>query len=364
LSAEKSTPIIQQYTADNRERVFAILREALSSDACARLISQWDWRCDGNPFTASAGGPAAYLLLLDAELVGLADGFRVKMWMGGEVCDGEALGDWLVRPSLRGRNLWQRALAIAPGREVVKAPVLFGWTRLPPRVGIRVGVLDTPLKPLVRILNPGSMLRHLMRSASLKTLGAGAATAARLLSSSLRPRSRIGDGKIIRLSSFDDRIDSLWERARRHDKAMVVREHRYLNWRYRDRPDASYLLYGLERGATLDGFLVARKSVYEGMPWGNLVDFLAAPDDFAALSTLIEAAVDDLRSLGATAVVCYFTDPGVGEALNSLGFLSIDYGDPVRFPLSFSSSRPDLKAFEPLSSWYLTMGDGDLELGP
>jgi hypothetical protein len=86
-------------------------------------------------------------------------------------------------------------------------------------------------------------------------------------------------------------------------------------------------------------------------------------DDRIAHASLIDAAVADLRALGATAVVCYFCDLDVGQTLSSLGFLAIDYGEPVRFPRSFSRARPDLNPLESLSSCYLTMGDGDLELG-
>jgi hypothetical protein len=83
----KSHPDYSSIRTGDRETVFALLRDALTPEACARVLSQWSWRCDANP--SAAAGPAVNLLLLDGELVGFA-GFRVKMWMGREVCDGEA----------------------------------------------------------------------------------------------------------------------------------------------------------------------------------------------------------------------------------------------------------------------------------
>ena len=109
-------------------------------------------------------------------------------------------------------------------------------------------------------------------------------------------------------SSFDDRIEALWEHARRPCAAMVIRDQRYLDWRYRGRPDASYFLYGVERGAELAGILVARLATYRGMRWGYLVDFLAPENSLAALAALVDEALDELRRLDGAAVACFATD--------------------------------------------------------
>jgi len=73
------------------------------------------------------------------------------------------------------------------------------------------------------------------------------------------------------------------------------RDHRYLNWRYCERPDATYFLYGFERGRELEGLMVARSNHYEGMPWGYLVDFLVPEGANEVLAALIDEAVDELR---------------------------------------------------------------------
>lgn len=370
MAAADEAPIVRQYRAGDREQLFQFIREVFSPDDSARLLAQWAWRCDESPFTAPLG-PAVYLMWLGDELVGLGAGFRVKMWMGGTVCDGEGLGNWAVHPRMRGRKLWQRAQVGGAAMRAVVSPLMFGWTRLPPHIGRRVGIPDEPLKPLIRVLDAGPLLAHLAHSRALGRLpgqllgmiGAGATAAARMVSYPLRRRSH-GNGRVVRLDAFDDRVDALWERARRPTKAMVIRDRRYLNWRYRDRPDATYLLYGFERGAELEGFLVARRTTYKGMPWGYLVDFLTPENSRDAVSSLIDAAVDELRRLGAAAVVCYVTDDDARATLYRRGFFSAPQSDPMRFPLSFAESHPELKKFAAMSSWYLTMGDGDLELSP
>jgi hypothetical protein len=363
LAAADEAPIVRQYHDSDREQVFQFIREAFPPEDSARVLAQWAWRCEGSPFTSPLG-PAVYLMWLGEQLIGMAAGFRVKMWMGGAVSDGEGLGIWVVHPSMRGRKLWQRAQTGRAAQQVVRSPVVLGWTRLPKRRDLRLGARAEHLRPLVRVLDAGPLLERFAHSRALGKIGAGATAAARLVSHPFRRRSNNRDGKVVRLEAFDDRVDVLWERARRADTAMVIRDHRYLNWRYIDRPDAKYLVYGFERGAELEGFLVARSTTYEGMSWGYLVDFLAPENSPAALSALVDTAVDELRRLGASAVVCYLTDDAARSVLYRRGFFPAPQRSPIRFVLFLPEGSAHFKRFTEPSSWYLTMGDGDLELSP
>jgi hypothetical protein len=60
---------------------------------------------------------------------------------------------------------------------------------------------------------------------------------------------------------------ALWplcERARRDNIGMVIRNRRYFQWRYADRPDSKYSPFGVERGSELAGILVARNTIRKG----------------------------------------------------------------------------------------------------
>jgi hypothetical protein len=143
---------------------------------------------------------------------------------------------------------------------------------------------------------------------------------------------------------------------------MVVREQRYLNWRYCQRPEATYILYGYERGPDLEGFLVARDTSYLGMRWGYLVDFLAPERSSDVLTSLIRNALADFRENGAAAASCIATDPLARRSFFRSGFFPAPQRRPIRFTHFLDPRRTDLAKFGELRRWYLTMGDGDLEL--
>jgi len=349
------TPVIQIYRASNRAELFDFLREAFPPDVSARLIAQWVWRYEESPFTLH-DDLDVMLLRIGGKLVGLSAAFRLRMWMGGIECAGEGRGAFVVHPDYRGRNLWQNAGMI----QHAFAPVQFGWTRLPHRIDARLKRRSDPVRPLIRVLDPGPLLEHLAHSALLASIGTIAGAAGRAASSPFR-RTR---GDVVRLQAFDDRADRLWERGRRSDRAMVIRDHQYLNWRYSQRPDATYTLYGVDRGSELDGFLVARTITYQEMRWGYVIDFLTPENERGVLTSLLDAALDEFRRCGVAAVRCYATDPTARRALFRAGFFPAPQREPIRFMRRVQGSRKDLAKFSALESWYLTAGDGDLEMAP
>jgi GNAT superfamily N-acetyltransferase len=351
-------PELCHYSVDDRAEVFDFLREVFPPEDSTRLIKQWTWRCEASPFT-TADGPCVYLIRMGGKLVGMSAGFRLKLWMATRECDGEGHGVFVVHPDFRGRKLWTRVM---PTRTSY-APVMFGWTRLPQSFNEARGIPAEPVRPLMRILDAGPLLTHFTHSRLVGGIGAAATQAGRLISYPMRHRSNGSNGRVVRLDRFDERIDALWERARRK-KAMIIRDHRYLNWRYCDRPDATYFLYGFERRGALEGFMVTRSNTYEGMPWGFLVDFLVPEGANDVLAALIDEAVDELRRCGAAAVTCFVTDPDARATLMRRGFFPAPTREPVRFSRFFLQWEADTADFLPLEAWYVTMGDGDLELSP
>jgi hypothetical protein len=351
-------PTLHRYRAGDREEVLDFFREVLGPEVSARAIAQFPWKYETNPFTP-AEGPAIDLIRIGPKLVSLLAGFSIPMWMGGTECAGEGRGTWIVHADYRGRNLWKQVNGLISDG----APVQFGWTRLPPRVSMNLEYLSDPLRPMLRILDAGALLGRFTNSRILAAVGSSASAATHAVCARVAGRDDQLSA-VVRLEAFDDRVDELWKRARRTELAMVVRNHRYLNWRYCARPDAQYLLYGFERGDELAGFLVARAVTYLGVRWGYLVDFLAPQDSHGVLRALVGQALADFRSSRTAAVSCFVTDPLARRALLRSGFLPVPQRRPVRFVRLIRNRRPDLIRFRDAKRWYLTMGDGDLELAP
>jgi len=350
-------PVLHRYHPTDRAEVFDLLRASLPEETSARLIAQWRWKFEANPFTPPEG-PIGHLIRIGRELAALVAGFRLKMSIGGIEFLAESWGDWVVHPDYRRRKLWQIV-----GVPQAAVPILISWGRsFSPRYGIMMGWTAEPLTPLLRVLDPEPLVEHLTHSPRLASISAGASAATRVVAGFLTRTRSDRNRNVVRFEAFDDRVDALSQRALRVEQAMVVRDQRYLNWRYCQRPDASYTLFGVEHESELAGFLVSRVGMHQGIRWGYLVDFLAAENSRDVLSSLVEAALDEFRRVGVAAVTCYATDPATRRMLFRRGFVPIRQRDPIHFAHYVQGKRTDLAKFTPLKRWYLTMGDSDFEM--
>jgi hypothetical protein len=155
------------------------------------------------------------VLRIGERMVGLAAAFRLWMWMGGIE---------------RGRRPWAllSSIPVTAPQSLAKcqssACLRSGPIRLEPPASYRYRATPSdPVRPLVRVLNPGPFLDYFSRSPLPPSIGTAVGTIFRVALSPLR-RSR---GNVARLN-FDPRVDPLWA-LRRPDGAMSVRDHRYLN---------------------------------------------------------------------------------------------------------------------------------------
>ena len=345
-----------QYHPRDRAEVFELMRASLPPDVSARAIAQWAWRFEKGPVNPPQP-PVIDLIRSGAKLIAMNAAFRLRMWMGGIECLGAARGLWMVHPDHRGHKIWQRFGVF----QAADTPIIFGWSTVPGRVVAPQGWYSEPLRPLVRILAAGPLLEGLTHSPVLGSIGAALNAATRAASAPIRARGN-RDGSVVRLKSFDDRADVLWERARRPAKAMVVRDHDYLNWRYCQRPDASYSVFGVERASELAGFLVARSDTLRGMRWGYLTDFLASENSGGVLSSLVGEALDEFRRAGIAAVSCFATDAAARRVLFRHGFVPVPWRHPVNFRYRLEAARTDLLKFASIREWYVTMGDADFDM--
>ena len=160
---------------------------------------------------------------------------------------------------------------------------------------------------------------------------------------------------------FEGDVDALFDRLKPEMRLALIRDARYMNWRYADRPDRSYyLLECRERSSgTLRGICAYTVGDFLMPNSGFIVDWLAAAADEEAtvsmLAALEERAVVD--GVGVLAGVWSQVDPRFLR-LQRLGFLV--QGTPYFVVLA--SFKYETSFYR--DNWYLTMGDSDLPTFP
>jgi hypothetical protein len=161
---------------------------------------------------------------------------------------------------------------------------------------------------------------------------------------------------------FDERFDALWQRVHGDYAVTLVRDRSYLNWRFGCRPDASYTVFAATRAADLVGYVVLRSVDQSGVRWGHLVDFLVEQESASAFSLLVDQAVERLRRERVKAVSCRATMRAYRRTLYRHGFYPFFWGPRGYLRTNIGTSDPAVQVFNDARQWYLTMGDGDLEM--
>lgn len=160
------------------------------------------------------------------------------------------------------------------------------------------------------------------------------------------------------IERFDAGVDALGAALLERFPAGMVRDHRYLNWRYLEHPRRPYVCLALRDGPRWRAVAIGRLVEWFGVRVGAIVELLGDPGSLEPLLVGLEEA---LVRRGARALGCLML-PGRGEAglLQRLGYRRLpawavrkEFFFVVRAP----GGLPDGLRWP--AGWWLSWGDID-----
>jgi GNAT superfamily N-acetyltransferase len=405
---------ISRYRADDRQRVLDFIVTVHPRAFADRLIQQWSWRYEENPFNREAaryreahreevlahldrvfsrdrferfcrkwsidphdcrGDEGPYILLMQEgdKLVAMQGSLPQCFMIGGKQRWVSVGCDLAVHPDYRNRGL---ALPLT-NRLLTEHAMMLSWfnasihrirsgwrkavARGPGASGLR-GVTEARLTPLVKPLDLGYAVRILTGSRMLAGAAAMTAAAARPLTKMLDRPFMVPGVKVSEIHLPGVELDQLWNRLCGIAPVIAVRDRRFLNWRFAQRPDASYRFVVAMRDSDLIGYLVFRVAEIEGAKWGYLVDFMAEGPTLMPFKLLLRHAESCLMREGAKVIVCDAAPARFRRALMRSGYLPSRARKPIYLSANLNSADPELQVFADVPRWFVTASDGNLEL--
>lgn len=100
----------------------------------------------------------------------------------------------------------------------------------------------------------------------------------------IRPRRN----RCVEVDAFDPRVDALMERIRERFAFLVLKDHAFLNWRFRARPGQQYAIHQVEDGDLVRGYVVLKRFDDGDRRKAHILDLHA--EDEGALAELLAAA--------------------------------------------------------------------------
>ncbi len=141
-----------------------------------------------------------------------------------------------------------------------------------------------------------------------------------------------------------------------HYHSLVIRDHRYLNWKFVDQPHMHHVRLIARRGQNVCGYLILRTGKPPEPNIGLIVDLFSSPQDQSTLEALLAYAVRHFTEEAVDVIKSATTIDSYRRSLVRFGFRKIREIIPmIHCKLEGSECEHSQKP----GSWFLTIGDHD-----
>jgi hypothetical protein len=158
------------------------------------------------------------------------------------------------------------------------------------------------------------------------------------------------------IEAFDAEFDGLWTDCSGGYAIAVVRNSSYLNWRYIQRPDWSYIPFGCYEKDGLRGYVVLKLFQEAGLTRGHIVDIFGRPEDQQTFQRLIDGSLSYFKERSVDEVTVWIWGSSIVESLLvEKGFKKTENHRPL--VLRVNRTQEFATKVKDNSQWYFTMGD-------
>lgn len=353
-------PAMREYQESDKKSVL-LLKEAIYGSPFDER--EWHWKFEK--------GPVRPAKIYVAESEGMIVGVRVfiieelkvmnELWMSG-------LGvNTMVHPDFRRYGIAAGMAQEGFARmEQEGVPILLSF---PNEVAFKVYSRKRPywryicsLPLLAKPIDIDGMLKEYVKNTFLRGLTKLPAKAmVKVLS---RGRLRKADDLLLeRIYSFDSRFDDFWQEASRQYNIGLVRDRKFLNWRFVNKPGEEHFIFSAEKDSRVLGYIVLKNAEMLGLSLGLIVDILTLGQD-DVIDSLLAKAIEHFNDQNRSVVGCLMLKHSpYFKALKRAGFISVPKAlSPKEFYFGVQV-KPTVLSDEVVNNaanWFLTWGDTDL----
>lgn len=343
LVARKESIFVTEYQEGDEEAILALFRGSFHVD---RSLARWRWEYQENPYGNRTISEA---FAEDGALVAHYAAYPVRFYRetaaGPEELPAQQVGDTMTAPEVR-------KIGRGPTSVLARTVRHFYARFCAGKVAFNYG------------FNTGNIQRFSMSFVGARRIEDAPFRVRELAGRPIPVPSKLvqwlGGYRCERISTFDERWDELFRRVRGAYGFLVVRDARYLDWRYGRCPDPEYFTYSVFRGRRrlLIGWGVFRQ-LGDRLFWG---DALFDPRYPEAARLLLAHVLAQPAHQGTRVLETWATDRPAwwSRWIDALGFERRPEPDALGFVfVPFERDALQTEA-ELRSELYYTKGDGDL----
>jgi len=181
-----------------------------------------------------------------------------------------------------------------------------------------------------------------------------------ILEKQLQPKEkkRMMENAVKQVEYFDNAVNLLWDKVKRHYTIIVERTQEFLNWRFTQNPDVRYTKYVVpSTGGQILGYAILKVYIHQDMIIGHIVDMLSVTEK-EVVKVLLEHSYNFFLERGIRYISCWIPkNCFYSSILEEEGFVRKEI--ETFFGIRLFEHNAFLKSTEQLSNWFLTMADSD-----
>lgn len=300
----------------------------------------WDWQFQDNPDRHLAG--AGIIARMDDRIVAFNGYMPFRLRYQHREMPSLWSCDTIVHPDCRGKGIGGKLIEhLKPQTDIV---VGLGISDVQSFAMLKRGFqASEEIDQFFRVNRPKGLRAWIKWLAQLvQQIRSGAPT---------RNTDQKYQMSITEVSELGSEVDQLWQRYEDQYPKAVIRDKRYLDWKYGGHPLARYQAIVVKQEGQLKALAIFRHND----TLSRLLDYIGPANDAGLKRDILLAFKRACHD--AALLECTTTDTGFRHALLSLGYRP--YKKKPRFYV-FSNIEGDA---EPQNGWFIMGGDSDNDLG-
>jgi hypothetical protein len=346
---------VRMYRPEDKEQCFALM-QAVSGHEPDRPM--WDWYIERNPYGANMGWVADD----HGKIVGRYGMIPLELQVQGRRMRIAQAVEIMTHPDYRKQGMFPamatQVFADLPGMGINFA---IGFPNDQARPGHERFGWKEPgwIQASVRPIHTAVVAARYYKNPILASIIGVAGDIGLKLLYDLRKPAGYGTIKSTLVEHFNNRFDELWQRVGTRYPIALVRDSRYLNWRYVESPD-TYIRRSFELAGQLVGASIVRVLPRGGATEGHICDLILDAEPAWLFDVAARYAIDDCRAAGADLVglrtqtpdgyLDRFTRHGARRYQGKMILIAYDKLLP---PGGFGIDHTNL------ANWLVSMGDSD-----
>jgi hypothetical protein len=345
-------PIVQPYRPELRDALFAFYARSYPRRDRVRYAALWHWQYFENPLEP-ADADRIWVVCDGDQIVGHLGTMAATLQLGGETIAGRWASDLLIDAPYRGHRLGE-ALIAAWTRS---SPVVFAKGLSEPAIRLfqRLGWQTVPLRRITQLaLDLRALSGRLLRNQPLNTV---VETASRWIGRWWAARQLPTSGPLCfqTVDAFPSETDALAERIAQRTALAIVRDRRFLQWRYAACPVFRYHLATAWLSGQMCGYAALSVRAERGFRRGFIHAIDLDTDDTHAWRSFLAYCLLCLHDHRADeAVLLPHVEPAA-RAAAALGFLGRGHTSMMLYDARTPQRAPDGL----LTDSNVQLGDGD-----